>query len=495
MTLDELLRFDDIVVQCHNFPDADTVASGFAVYWYLKRNGKNPRLIYSGAKEITKPNLHLMTSALNIPLEYVTEPFAPPQLLVTVDCVHGESNVRDFDAENYAVIDHHLIRRTLPFLNEVRGNYGSCSTVVTEMLRAENIDINCDTNLATALYYGLYTDTGALSEISHPADRNLRDFAKFDKALITMLSNSILSENEMRIAGDALKGCVYDTELKTAVTYTDPCDPNILGIISDFLLQVDTVESCVVYTPAPQGYKISVRSCIDAVKASELSDYITEGNGGGHALKAGGMVTHEVLGNADIHEFINSRIRTFLSGLPVLKTFEDKLDMTGMKLFRKRKLVLGFVPSTDIAPQGGEMLIRMLEGDARQYADSDIYIMVGVLGEVYPIKKDKFERSYTPCDTLPDIAAECPQTIILGGERRDLSGYVRGCVTKDSSCVRARRIDEYMRVITEWDKDSHLFGAPGDYLVCSTENEHDFYIVKKKIFDRIYEEIPEGGGE
>ena len=35
MRLCELLKFDDIVIQCHDYPDADTVASGLALYRYL----------------------------------------------------------------------------------------------------------------------------------------------------------------------------------------------------------------------------------------------------------------------------------------------------------------------------------------------------------------------------------------------------------------------------------------------------------------------------
>ena len=31
MKLSELICYDEIVIQCHDYPDADTVASGFAV--------------------------------------------------------------------------------------------------------------------------------------------------------------------------------------------------------------------------------------------------------------------------------------------------------------------------------------------------------------------------------------------------------------------------------------------------------------------------------
>ena len=52
MRLRELLPYSSVVIQCHDFPDADTIASGFAVYTYLKDNGKEVRLVYGGRNEI-----------------------------------------------------------------------------------------------------------------------------------------------------------------------------------------------------------------------------------------------------------------------------------------------------------------------------------------------------------------------------------------------------------------------------------------------------------
>ena len=196
MRLRELLPYSSVVIQCHDFPDADTIASGFAVYTYLKEHGKEVRLIYGGKKKITKPNLVIMVEHLGIPLEYVTE-FSEAELLLTVDCVYGEGNVTRFPAKKVAVIDHHLCSGQVPELAEVRSGCGSCASVVAEMLREEGFDINRDETVATALYYGLYSDTNAFGELNHPADKDLRDFAKYDVGVFTLLKNSNLSLDEM----------------------------------------------------------------------------------------------------------------------------------------------------------------------------------------------------------------------------------------------------------------------------------------------------------
>ena len=40
MRLKELLDFDNIVIQCHDNPDADAIASGYGVLLYLQKYAK-----------------------------------------------------------------------------------------------------------------------------------------------------------------------------------------------------------------------------------------------------------------------------------------------------------------------------------------------------------------------------------------------------------------------------------------------------------------------
>lgn len=48
MKLNELLRFEEIVIQCHDNPDADAIASGWGLLRYFTSHGKQARLIYGG---------------------------------------------------------------------------------------------------------------------------------------------------------------------------------------------------------------------------------------------------------------------------------------------------------------------------------------------------------------------------------------------------------------------------------------------------------------
>ncbi len=107
MTLEDLLRYENIVIQCHDDPDADAIASGYALLKYLQSKGKSPRLVYSGGRKVTKNNLLLMIEKLNIPLEHLRGMDGEAELLVTVDCRAGQRNVSALPCQNLAVIDHH----------------------------------------------------------------------------------------------------------------------------------------------------------------------------------------------------------------------------------------------------------------------------------------------------------------------------------------------------------------------------------------------------
>lgn len=299
MKLSKLLKYNKIIIQCHDNPDADAIASGYAVYTYLKAHDKDVRLVYGGRNVIRKSNLVMMVKELEIPIENVrqTSKEVPTELLVTVDCQYGEGNVTLYPAENVAVIDHHRVGKELPKLHEVQSNLGACSTLVWHMLKEEGFDPNENENLATALYYGLYTDTGNLEEIYHVKDMELRDTAKYNSGLITKLRNANISIEELETAGAALLRCDYNEQYRFAVVKAGPCDPNVLGLISDMVLEVDSIDVCVVFAILSNGVKLSIRSCDENIKANELAAKICMGigSGGGHQIKAGGTLQMRLL--------------------------------------------------------------------------------------------------------------------------------------------------------------------------------------------------------
>lgn len=290
--LSKLLHFNEIIIQCHDNPDADTIASGYGLYCYFKSHNKSVRLVYSG-NVITKPNIILMIELLKIPLEHITT-LKKSKLLITVDCQYGQSNVTKFPGEKICILDHHITNNTNCDFNCIYSNLASCSTLIWMLLNEENFPLN-NISLSTALYYGLLTDSNNFSELYNENDRTMKDSLIFDTYIIKQLINSNLSLNDLTTAGIALLNCEMNEKNRFATFKSDPCDPNILGFISDLAIQVNTIDTCIVYYENEDGVKFSIRSCNNKIKANELAEFISEvyGSSGGHNHKAGGFISNE----------------------------------------------------------------------------------------------------------------------------------------------------------------------------------------------------------
>jgi phosphoglycolate phosphatase len=499
--LSELLAYDDIVIQCHDHPDADTISSAFGIYHYLKRHGKAARMIYSGFAKITKSNIKLMLEWLNIPIEYIknTDEFPRPGLLICVDCQYGQGNVTRFDADAVCVIDHHLkvIEDDGFSLGVIRPYLGSCATLVWELLRFEEFDFGADKDIPASLYYGLLTDTNDFSEISHPLDKDMRDALQVycDRGIVRRLRLCNLTIEELEIAGVAMLRNIKNFENRYAVFKSEFCDPNILGFISDIALQVDTVDLCVVYNLRESGAKFSVRSCAREVMASEFAAFITQGvgSGGGHREKAGGWIQKaevEELGMS-IDEYMKLKTAEYFKSYDLIESSNHNIDVSVMKRYAKKRLPKGFTPSSDVFPEGTPVMIRTLEGDSNIRSSPDIYLMVGVEGEVYPIKAEKFHSYYKLCSETSGDEYEYEPTVKNenNGEVKKLKPLLKYCVSLGETPIYALPLERSTKVFTEWNPNGYMHGKPGDYLALKCDDVNDVYIIAGSVFGKTYEEL------
>lgn len=521
MKLRELLKFHDIVIQCHDNPDADALASGFAVYMYLKEKGKNPRFIYGGRTAVRKSNLVMMIRELEIPVEHVRE-LDPPELLVTVDCQYGEGNVTYFEAKNVAVFDHHRVNGKLPAMNEVRSSLGACSTLIWQLLKEEGFEVNENPKLATALYYGLYTDTNEFTEIYHPLDKDLRDMADFSPHYITKFRNANLSIEELEVAGSALLRTDYIEEFRLAIVKAGPCDPNILGIISDLVLEVDAVDICLVFNVNPHGVKLSLRSCVKEVQASELAEEICKGlgSGGGHHVKAGGFLDMErvipeytefcktrniiprmVYGqdgetqrpsDSAIKAVIERRLVDYFEHSQIINAKDSDLDTSDMELYFRKPMPVGYVKGTDIFKAGTSITLRTMQGDIDTKIEEDTIIIIGIKGEIFLSRENNFRNRYRTYQWPFSLKhAEYNPTVKENstGVSIPLMQYANVCVPTGQIKVRAKKLDHNVKLFTEWDETKYMRGHVGDYLIQRSDDNHDITTMDGKLFEECYAKV------
>lgn len=501
VTLQQLEQYEPITIQCHDNPDGDAIASGFGLYTYFKEKGKNVKLVYSGRNRIRKANLTLMLSLLDIPISYM-EPQEEkmPGLLITVDCQYGAGNVTKLPAETVAMIDHHQVEITDVPMSRIEPALGSCSTLVWKMFQEAGYAVT-SVRLGTALYYGLYTDTSQLTEIFNPNDMDMRDEIVFDAEQIRHLKQTNLSLEEMEIAGLALLRSIYNADYHYAVIKTKPCDPNLLGLISDFLIQVAEINSCVVYNEQDDGYKLSVRSCSKEVHANDLVAYVTEGigSGGGHIDKAGGFINRklyeEQYPTLHTQAFMGSRMSEFFDNNQTIYAADGDLDTSDMREYRRKAVALGYVNPIDIFPLGTPVTLRSMAGDQKTVIDGEHYIMVGMRGEIYLTCKEQFLNQNHMVRGRFKLPKGLEYNPIIrndnDGSVRGLLDYTGSCVTIGDVHVYAKKLKKTVKVYPADDEGHVLFGKPGDYLCVRKDHPQDVFVVGKEQFTLLYRR---GGG-
>lgn len=464
MKLSDLLQFDNIIVQCHDNPDADALASGFGVYEYLRMNGKSPRLVYGGKNIIHKSNLVLMVDSLGIPIEHV-DFLDNPQLLVTVDCQYGGGNVTFFKAENVAVIDHHRVSGELPAMNRVMSYMGSCATIVWDMLREEGVEIN--RNLATALL-----------------------------------------------------GRDYIEEYRLAIVKAGACDPNVLGIISDFVLEVDAIDICMVFSVIKNGVKLSFRSCIKEVSASEMAQEVCRdiGSGGGHYYKAGGFIpmdllidsynvycrekdltprfqyssdgTHKRPSDSAIKSLLEERIFDYLNDTKII--YGEDFDTSGFKKvdYKKRPIPMGYIIAKDILPVSCCMGVRTAKGDISTPVGEDTVVIIGEDGSVRISNLDRLNKSFRiykdwrftvkQTDYVPKFKNKDTETIVDG------MAHARVCIPVEEDFSRAFVLKHKVKLFKNKDDSSYISGRPGDIMVLPNDDRNEAYMISKTEFEKTH---------
>ncbi len=510
MKLSDLSRFPDLVIQCHNNPDADSIGAGFVLYEYCRMQGQHVRLVYSGRFLIEKSNLLYLIDQLDIPIEYVDQLVVKPSLLVLVDCQYDGGNVRRLPADHVAVIDHHQVSTELPELSEVRSDANSCCTILWDMIRSEHGEAFLKLpRIATALYYGLYTDTNGFSEITHPLDMDMRDTLPFHRGLFTQLRNRNMSLREARIAGVAMLGAEYHEDHHYAMLQTDPCDPNILGLISDFYLSVDRVDVCLVYSVMDAGVKFSVRSCVKEVRANELAAFLADriGNGGGHDEKAGGLLSRKRLEKEypklatvseeskrlAITEFMRARMDAYYRICRLIDAKYDTVDCSDMKLYHKLPVVVGWVRARNLQTPivDHTVTIRMPGDETQAQIHRDSIFVINGEGEVYVLCEKNFQRNYEALQEPFTAKFDYDPTVREQehGGFAELLPVARKAIGRETSRIYAVRLESMTKVFTKWNRDRYMLGEPGDYLAVREDDAHDIYIIRRNTFEKSYRSV------
>jgi nanoRNase/pAp phosphatase (c-di-AMP/oligoRNAs hydrolase) len=282
-----------VVIQTHDFPDHDAMASAFALGWLLERFGFSPKLLYRGI--IRSYSLWSMVSELAIPITRVTDTVgeewqhAP---CIVVDGNPTNTNARQVTDHLFGVIDHHGNAETpdCPFV-DIRPEYGSCSTIIESYWH--ELSLSPDKTVATALLMGIQTDTDFLSRRVSPADLDalhriffIADWEYGSQVVKTALSKQDLNSLRLAISNARIQDGVFFTVVAADTTQ------EVISILADFFLRLREISITVLVENKGETRPVSVRSRLPEVSAARVIRTALKdiGEGGGHDYMAGGLL-------------------------------------------------------------------------------------------------------------------------------------------------------------------------------------------------------------
>ena len=276
---------DRVLIMLHNEPDPDALAAGLALRNVLRRT--RTTAIIGAMQGITRPENLRMADLLDIEVERVTPAdFAGFDRIATVDVQphYFGGLLPRVDL----VVDHHPEQPGYSAVfKDIRADYGSTSTILTEHLRA--VDVNISERTATAMLYAIKSDTLFFSRHTNRVDLEAFTFLYplADPALIRKMEGAEITLERLEHVTRALSASRLRNQVFSAFI-GEAAREDFITYTADFLLQVEDVKWTIVSGIVGGQMIISVRNVGYSRNAGEFvkAKFGDIGSAGGHRAMA-----------------------------------------------------------------------------------------------------------------------------------------------------------------------------------------------------------------
>jgi nanoRNase/pAp phosphatase (c-di-AMP/oligoRNAs hydrolase) len=280
---------DRVLILLHNDPDPDAMASGLALRNILHRT--KTTAIIAALKGVTRPENLRMVNLLDIQVEIITpESVAEYDRVAMVDVQpHYFGGLID---RADLVVDHHPEQPGYTSVfKDVRTDYGSTSTILTEHLRA--VDANISERTATAMLYAIKSDTLFFNRQANRADIEAFSYLYplADATLIRKMEGAEITLERLDYVVKAREqGRLVDMVFCAHLGPTPRED--FVPYVADFFLQLEDVKWTVIAGRVDDSIVISVRNLGYSKNAGEFARQFFSGigNAGGHRAMAKAVV-------------------------------------------------------------------------------------------------------------------------------------------------------------------------------------------------------------
>jgi nanoRNase/pAp phosphatase (c-di-AMP/oligoRNAs hydrolase) len=280
---------DRVLILLHNEPDPDALASGLALRNVLRRTRQTA--IIGALQGVTRPENVRMVNLLDIHVE----PIAAEQ-------VAGFDRVAMVDVQPHyfggvidkvdLVIDHHPEQPGYSAVfKDIRPDYGSTSTILTEHLRA--VDANISERTATALLYAIKSDTLFFNRQANRVDIDAFSYLYplADAALIRKMEGAEITMERLEYVLKAKQQGRMVEQVFCAFLGNTPRE-DFIPYVADFYLQLESVKWTIVSGIVNDSLIMSVRNLGYSRNAGEfVRKYFADiGSAGGHRAMAKAVV-------------------------------------------------------------------------------------------------------------------------------------------------------------------------------------------------------------
>lgn len=286
-----------VLILTHDNPDPDALAAGQTLGVLFKNAwGIEYRLLYSGlvSRAENQAVLELLT-----PEWQLAETFNNLEQYTAIALVDtqpgGGNNSLPNGATPKIVIDHHHPSQAqldeVEF-KDIRSNVGATVSLVYQYLEAAGLEP--DTRLATAIFYGIQTDTRSLTRTSSKIDQEIyfKMLARIDHDLLMQVEQSGLPREYFQAFVRGLQAARVTGNV--VVSYLGAMHrPDFVAELADILIRLQTAKAVLCLGYHKSTLFLSMRVSDPSLEPGLLIQQviIEGGHAGGHGMIAGGRVS------------------------------------------------------------------------------------------------------------------------------------------------------------------------------------------------------------
>lgn len=312
---------DRVLVLTHDNPDPDAIASSAALARLLEEEaGVETTLAFGGI--VGRAENRALIDELGVRFDRVRPEELPttlPIALVDTQPRTGNNSLPEGRIVSI-VLDHHPVRSetTACSYADVRPEYGASCSILVEYLRAAGIQPG--RRLATALFYGIQSETQDLGREAVPADvdASMYLYTRSDPAAIARIRHARVPASYYSSIHDALEEA-RRADGVVCVPAGQMDYPDMVAELADLFMRVEGVEWTLAAGRYHDDLLLSARSYEPATHAGDVIRAVIgdRGSAGGHGALAGAQVPVGSLTDDEVDEMQRSLFEDFLDALGV----------------------------------------------------------------------------------------------------------------------------------------------------------------------------------